>query len=111
MGTRTEKLHAARDELRRAPGPSRPIDPRGMTRATERETLVGERDAAPAISYILGIVGLLLVALAVVLVLFANRVDWHVSDGVVLLMAAIFIGGIALAGFGSAIRILAARRR
>lgn len=72
--------------------------------AAATEGHVGPRPKAPLASHLLGLAGLGLVLLNVPVVWIARSNDWRVSDGVVILIVALFIGGVGLVGLAALVR-------
>ena len=100
MGTRSERLKESQAEMERGPAP--------VTKATEGE--IRPRPKTPLICHLLGTAGLGLVLLDLPIVWVARSHGWRVTDGVIIVMVALFVGGIGLVGMAAIIRQQAARR-
>ena len=99
MGTRSERLKESQAEMERGPAP--------LMRATEGG--IPARPKTPFVCHLLGVGGLGLILLDLPIVWVARSHGWRVTDGVFIVMVALFVGGIGLVGLAAVLRTSVAR--
>jgi formate/nitrite transporter FocA (FNT family) len=104
MGSRTEHMRELQAALDARPSPSR----RAVAQNQHHQDRVQHKKKGQPFAYwLLGLVAVLLIAVDVLLLFVVRASDRPPSDGLVILMIGLFVGGLFLFGLATVIRYVA----